>query len=83
MEIIDMIVIGIIIGFLVLYGVIEITNAPKLQVGDEWIFGVGTVYKIDKIHKYDVECSEIRPYGSLEGIRINKFIFKLIMTKIY
>lgn len=66
-----------------LIGVIEIIRAPKLQVEDEWIFGTGTVYKIDKIHKYDVECSEIRPYGSLEGIRINKLIFKLIMTKIY
>ena len=83
MEIFNMVIIGIIIGFLVLYGVIEITNAPKLQVGDEWAFGAGTVYKIDKIHKYDVECSEIRPYGSFEGIRINKLIFKLVMTKIY
>ena len=83
MEIFNMVIIGIIIGFLVLYGAIEIINAPKLQVGDEWVFGAGTVYKIDKIHKYNVECSEIRPYGSFEGIRINKLIFKFVMTKIY
>ena len=34
----------IVIGILVLIGVIEIIRAPKLQVGDEWIFGAGTVY---------------------------------------
>ena len=79
--IIDMIVIGIIIGILVLIGIIEIIKAPKLQVGDEWVFGEGTVYRIDKIHKYDVECSEIIPYESFEKIRINKLIFKLVMTK--
>lgn len=77
----DMIVIGIIIGILVLIGIIEIIKAPNLQVGDEWMFGEGTVYRIDKIHKYDVECSEIIPYESFERIRINKLIFKLVMTK--